>query len=168
MNDQFVGAVATSKNTLIDYAIVSPMLFKCISYFNIANFDSILGDIHCPVIINFDTSVILEPVEALSNDANVLHDDNSHVVYKSKWKNNNANVFFENLNDENIHDLVEKLENLDVNNINVETVNNVVLNCNSLIKNAADKADMIVEFKPKNRPGVGSKNVNLILIKIVI
>lgn len=29
-NNQFVGAVTTSKNTLIDYAIVSPMLFKCI------------------------------------------------------------------------------------------------------------------------------------------
>lgn len=151
-NDQLVGAVTTSKNTLIDYAIVSPMLFKCISYFNIENFDPILSDIHCPVVIHFDTSVILESVDTLS------HDDNSNVVYKSKWKNNNANVFLENLNDENIHDLVEKLENLDVNNINVETVNNVILNCNSIIKNAADKADMIVEFKPKNsRPGVRSK-----------
>ncbi|CAG2253464.1 unnamed protein product [Mytilus edulis] len=151
-NDQLVGAVTTSKNTLIDYAIVSPMLFKCISYFNIENFDPILSDIHCPVVIHFDTSVILESVDTLS------HDDNSNVVYKPKWKNNNANVFLENLNDENIHDLVEKLENLDVNNINVETVNNVILNCNSIIKNAADKADMIVEFKPKNsRPGVRSK-----------
>ncbi|CAG2211375.1 unnamed protein product [Mytilus edulis] len=162
-NDQLVGAVTTSKNTLIDYAIVSPMLFKCISYFNIENFDPILSDIHCPVVIHFDTSVILESVDTLS------HDDNSNVVYKSKWKNNNANVFLENLNDENIHDLVEKLENLDVNNINVETVNNVILNCNSIIKNAADKADMIVEFKPRTVDLVsGQKNVNLILIKIVI
>ena len=64
-------------------------------------------------------------------------------IYNSKWKNNNANVFVENLNDENIHYLVEKLENLDVNNIDVDTVNDVVLNCNSIIKNAADKADMI-------------------------
>ena len=78
-------------------------------------------------------------------------------IYNSKWKNNNANVFVENLNDENIHYLVEKLENLDVNNIDVDTVNDVVLNCNSIIKNAADKADMIVEFKPKKRPSVGSK-----------
>jgi hypothetical protein len=37
------------------------------------------------------------------------------------------------LNDENIHYLVEKLENLDVNNIDVDTVNDVVLNCNSII-----------------------------------
>jgi hypothetical protein len=61
------------------------------------------------------------------------------------------------LNDENVHYLVEKLENLDVNNIDVDTVNDVVLNCNSIIKNAADKADMIVEFKHKKRPSVGSK-----------
>jgi hypothetical protein len=67
------------------------------------------------------------------------------------------------LNDENVHYLVEKLENLDVNNIDVDTVNDVVLNCNSIIKNAAD---MIVEFKPKKV--LGRKNVNLILIKIVI
>ena len=60
-NDQYVGAARTSKNTLIDYAIVSPLLFKCISYFNIANFDPILSDIHCPVVINFDTSLTLEP-----------------------------------------------------------------------------------------------------------
>lgn len=41
------------------------------------------------------------------------------------------------------------------------------MNGNLIIKNAADKADMIVEFKPKKRSSVGSKNVNLILIKIV-
>jgi len=29
-NDQYVGAVTTSKNTLIDYKIASPLLFKCI------------------------------------------------------------------------------------------------------------------------------------------
>jgi hypothetical protein len=73
-NDQYVEAV-TSKNTLIDYAVVSPLLFKCISYFNIANFDPISSDIHCPVVINFDTSVTLEPDNTLSND----------VIYKSKW-----------------------------------------------------------------------------------
>jgi hypothetical protein len=44
-------------------------------------------------------------------------------------QNNNANAFVENLNDENVHYLVEKLENLDVNNIDVDTVNDVVLNC---------------------------------------
>ena len=109
-----------------------------------------MSDIHCPVAINFDTSVTLEPANTLSNDVNVVHVDNDHdVIYKSKWKNNNANVFVENLNDENVHYLVEKLENLDVNNIDVDTVNDVVLNCNSIIKYAADKADMIVEFKPK-------------------
>ena len=100
----YVGAVTTSKNTLIDYAIVSPLLSKCISYFNIANFDPILSDIHCPVVINFDTSVTLEPDNTLSNDVNAVHVDNDHdVIYKSKWKNNNANVFVENLNDGNIH-----------------------------------------------------------------
>jgi hypothetical protein len=42
------------------------------------------------------------------------------------------------LNDENLHYLVEKVENLDVDNIDVDTVNDVVLNCNSIIKNAAN------------------------------
>ena len=42
-------------------------------------------------------------------------------------QNNNANAFVENLNDENVHYLVEKLENLDVNNIDVDTVNDVVI-----------------------------------------
>ena len=107
---------------------MSPLLFKCISYFNIANFDPILSEIHCPVVINFDTSLTLEPDNTLSNDVNVVHVDNDHdVIYKSNWKNNNANVFVENLNDENIHYLVEKLENLDVNNIDIDTVNDVVL-----------------------------------------
>ena len=127
-NDQYVGADTTCKNTLIDYAIVSPLLFKCIAYFNIANFDPILSDIHCPVVINFDTSVTLEPDNTLSNDVNIVHVDNDHdVIYKSKWKNKNANVFFENLKYENVHYLVKKLENLDVNNIDVDTVNDVVL-----------------------------------------
>jgi hypothetical protein len=34
----------------------------------------------------------------MSNDVNVVHVDNDHdVIYKSKWKNKNANVLFENL-----------------------------------------------------------------------
>ena len=71
----------------------------------------ILSDIHCPVVINFDTSVTVEPDNTLFNDVNVVHVDNDHdVIYKSNWKNNNANVFVENLKDENVHYLDEKLE----------------------------------------------------------
>jgi hypothetical protein len=70
-----LSAFKVFRYTLIDYAVVSPLLFKCISYFNIANFDPISSDIHCPVVINFDTSVTLEPDNTLSND----------VIYKSKW-----------------------------------------------------------------------------------
>jgi hypothetical protein len=47
----------------------------------------------------------------MSNDVNVVHVDNDHdVIYKSSWKNNNANVFVENLKDEHVHYLDEKLE----------------------------------------------------------
>ena len=59
-DDKYLGVATTCKNTLIDYAIVSPLLFKFISYFNIANFDPILSDIHCPVI-HFDTYEAIEP-----------------------------------------------------------------------------------------------------------
>jgi hypothetical protein len=59
------------------------------------------------------------------NDVNVVHVDNDHdVIYKSKWKNKNANVLFENLNDENLHYLVEKVENLDVDNIDMNITQN--------------------------------------------
>jgi hypothetical protein len=38
----------------------------------------------------------------------------------------------------------------------IKVSNNEVFK-NSIIKNAADKAEMIVELKPKKRPSVGSK-----------
>ena len=86
----------------------------------------------------------------------VTVDNENEVLYKPKWKNNNANVFVQNLNDGNIQCLIEKLDNLDFKNIDANIVNEVVVNCNSIIKNAADKADMIVECKPKTKPNVQS------------
>jgi hypothetical protein len=123
----------------------------------------------------------------LSNDVNVVHVDNDYdVIYKSKWNKiimqmplcitfvqkgpvcfwirftqvfkfiYNRLLIFSKLSVKRTF-ILSTTENLDVNNIDVDTVNDVVLNCNSIIKNAADKAEMIVELKPKKRPSVGSK-----------
>ena len=145
--DKYIGSVTTSKNTLIDYVIVSPSLFSHISYFNVANFDPILSDIHCPVVVYFDYNASIGSNTDTCNDI----DENVNFI-KPKWKSNNSNVFIDNLNSDDIDDLVQTLEHIDLNSINVDIVNEVVFNCNSIIKNAAEKADMFVESKVRPKP----------------
>ena len=52
--DQGIGRT-TCNQSVLDYAIVSPNMFKVISDFNILDFDPILRDIHSPVSLSLCT-----------------------------------------------------------------------------------------------------------------
>ncbi|CAG2240630.1 unnamed protein product [Mytilus edulis] len=59
--------------------------------------------------------------------------------------NNRAAVFQDNLDVNKIDELSVRLGDIDPKNTNIVTINDIVENCNSIIKNAAECADMLIK-----------------------
>ena len=54
--------------SVIDYTIVSPVLFKNIRQFSVDQFDPCLSDVHCPIVIQLESSQSLPCTEAHAQD----------------------------------------------------------------------------------------------------
>ncbi|CAG2247273.1 unnamed protein product [Mytilus edulis] len=162
-NDKDIG-LTTCNNSVIDYAIVSPNLFRSIVDFNVLIFDPILSDIHkpiclhlctnltCVVDVDLNNSYVNDNDMDNTNDSNIvitLHGESESIV-KPIWARDRAPVFTENLDDTSIDELLNKLEDIDPQNTDNVTVNNVVNDCVNIIRNAAEQANMFVKINDKN------------------
>ncbi|CAC5378389.1 unnamed protein product [Mytilus coruscus] len=72
------------------------------------------------------------------------------TIVKPIWARDRAPVFTENLDDTSIDELLNKLEDIDPQNTNNVTVNNVVNDYVNIIRNAAEQANMFVKINDKN------------------
>ncbi|CAC5359853.1 unnamed protein product [Mytilus coruscus] len=141
-NDRGIG-LTTCNNSVMDYAIVSPNLFRSIVDFNVLIFDPILSDIHKPICLHLCTSltcvvdVYMNNSNVYDNDMDNTHDSNivltlhgeSESIVKPIWARDRAPVFTENLDDASIDELLNRLEDIDPKNTDNVTVNNVVEDC---------------------------------------
>ncbi|CAG2205247.1 unnamed protein product [Mytilus edulis] len=162
-NDKDIG-LTTCNYSVIDYAIVSPNLFRSIVDFNVLIFDPILSDIHKPICLHLCTNltcvvdVDLNNSNVNDNDMDNTNDSNivitlhgeSESIVKPIWARDRAPVFTENLDDTSIDELLNKLEDIDPQNTDNVTVNNVVNDCVNIIRNAAEQANMFVKINDKN------------------
>ncbi|VDI83476.1 Hypothetical predicted protein [Mytilus galloprovincialis] len=162
-NDRDIG-LTTCNNSVIDYAIVSPNLFRSIVDFNVLIFDPILSDIHKPICLHLCTNltcvvdVDLNNSNVNDNDMDNTNDSNivitlhgeSESIVKPIWARDRAPVFTENLDDTSIDELLNKLEDIDPQNTDNVTVNNVVNDCVNIIRNTAEQANMFVKNNDKN------------------
>lgn len=103
-NDKNVG-ISTCSNSVIDYAIVSPTLFRSIIDFNVLPFDPILSDIHKPICLQLCTNLI-DVLNANvysdiddTNDSNVVITDQDEIIIKPRWVRERAAIFTESLDD---------------------------------------------------------------------
>ncbi|CAG2201901.1 unnamed protein product [Mytilus edulis] len=152
--------LTTCTNSVIDYAIVSPNLFRSIVDFNVLIFDPILSDIHKPICLHLCTNltcvvdVDLNNSNVNDNDMDNTNDSNivitlhgeSESIVKPIWARDRAPVFTENLDDTSIDELLNKLEDIDPQNTDNVTVNNVVNDCVNIIRNAAEQANMSKKY----------------------
>ena len=152
----------TCTKSVIDYAIVSPLLFRSVIDFNVLSFDPILSDIQMPITLNLCTNIgrvvsnyIAENID-FTNDTNIVITGNSESSVKLRWSAECAPVFIDSLSQDRIDELLDRLNIIDVQTVDAAIVNDITEDCNNIIKSATKNANMFV----KKNASIKCQNVN--------
>ncbi|CAC5384686.1 unnamed protein product [Mytilus coruscus] len=150
--DSGIGALTCKETTVVDYCILSPELFTHVCEFKILPFDAMISDVHNGVHIEF-MSTNKPNVGIQVNNVN----KNGSVTVKPKWDNEKYQSFVDNLNDTEIDNICEKLNVLEVENIDKSVINNLVEDCNIIIRDASGLFNIICNnsvsgSRRKNKP----------------
>ena len=132
---------------MVDYAILSPLVFSMVMEFRILPFDLLISDVHCGIHI----SLCCQPENTLFQEINT---DESDTVKRAFWDANAQDLFLQNLNNDNINQLIDHMDSLN-ENVSKETVQLITTQCSSLLCKAADAAGMIKQINP--RPSLARK-----------
>ena len=138
--DSFIGKTTCKGATVVDYCIASTEVFNFISDFDILPFDPMTSDVHNGLIIKMDC--LHKPLKVNNHDES--------VIIKPKWNKQKSADFVNKLNEDSIDILISKLDTLDINNVDQDIVENIVEDCNSILRAAADQSGMIKIFKQHN------------------
>ena len=160
-NDFVIGKLTCTK-CVIDYVIVSPLLFRSVVDFNVLSFDPILSDIHMPITLNLCTNIgrvvsnsIGENID-FTNDTYIVITGNSEYSVKLRWSAERAPVFVDSLSQDRIDELLDRLNIIDVQTVDAAIVNDITEDCNNIIKSSAENANMFV----KKNASIKCQNVN--------
>ena len=134
-SDKSLGGKTCKASTVVDYALLSPLLFTLVNNFEILPFDPMISDVHCGIHISFschpDSSVDLN-----------LQDNDTQPISRAIWDKSKHDSFLQNLNNEEINLFICRMNSLE-GNFTKETVELLTSQCTSLLYNAADEAGMI-------------------------
>ena len=80
-----------------------------------------------------------------NNESDIVITREGEAPVKPKWFRDRAAIFKDSLDVNRIDELLNRLGDIDPLNTNNVTINNIVENCNKIIKDAAVNADMFVK-----------------------
>jgi hypothetical protein len=150
--DKKVGALTCKVSSLVDYCILTPKLFSYVVNFEILPFDPMLSDCYNALYLEFFSKYVTIRAEEIKSN------NNPDTVVKPKWVNEKCELFKDCLCDDDIQTLYEKLDVLDVANVNKDVINNVIEECNDIIRIAAVNCELLSEVE--NRSNKRSVNRN--------
>ena len=93
---------------MVDYAILSPLVFSMVKEFRILPFDPLISDVHCCIHI----SLCCQPENTLFQEINT---DESDTVKRAFWDANAQDLFLQNLNNDDINQLIDHMDSLNEN-----------------------------------------------------
>ena len=88
-NDKFLGNKTCKGSSVIDYAILPPLLFTCVHDFEILPFDPMVSDAHSGIYL------CLSCTNMASGQIDLDYDT---VITKASWKSENSEMFWQHLN----------------------------------------------------------------------
>jgi len=147
--DSGVGAFTTTKNSVIDYVLMSSELLSHVSKFDILTFDPILSDIHTP--ISFSIVCDFKSVDTGNITLDPNHNIASEPAEKPIWDANHREDFVNSFSQEDINSITQQLDDL-ANNVlepTSQTIDSLVSDISNLYVKAARNADMIKATHPK-------------------
>ena len=116
-SDKFLGNKTCKGSSVVDYAIMSPLLFTSVKEFEILPFEPLVNDAHCGIHISLECSAI----ESCQN-----FDNEDILITKATWKTELSNTFLSNLNEDDVECFVEKLALVSTNIITQPTICRVI------------------------------------------
>lgn len=135
-HDMSLGKKTCKGSSVIDYAILSPLLFTAVKDFEILPFEPMVSDAHCGVRLSLSYNTSL-------NEQQQENDTENINVTKAIWSSEAKEDFLHHLNEYDINQFVDRLNLVSPNNVSREDVEILVSECSSLLFNAADAAGMI-------------------------
>ena len=138
--DKFLGSKTCKGTSVVDYVILSPCLFPYISEFEVLPFDPMISDAHCG--IHF--SLICNEIE-LKQNLNV----ESITVNRASWNNVESASFIEHLDTNRITSFIDNIDALDNAQVSARIVQDLTLECSSILTDAADEVGFIKKIVSK-------------------
>jgi len=135
--------------SVVDYIITSASLFPLISDFKIDEFDSCLSDVHCPVNVTFrfqHTDCDTCSNNIVSDNPVYSNTNKQYVSIKTSWDCERALEYTTQFNDVNIVELQDKLNKVDINNLDLSELDSYV----------SEFCDICIE--PANKLGLCKNN----------
>ena len=137
-NDKFIGNFTTTKNSCVDYVLMSPRLLSVVKVFEVLDFDPILSDIHRTISFAMQNLIVDEMKVDLSTDIPVQ-------VERPVWDQRHKDKFIESIDLEQIQILQTELDNI-ASYVDAEeeiNIDRIVENISNILVDAAKKSDMI-------------------------
>ena len=133
--DKSLGKKTCKGSSVVDYAILSPLLFTAVNDSEVLPFEPLVSDAHSGIYLSLLCTTINTGYQEVENV--------DIAVTKACWVPDASEAFINNLNINEINQFVDKVNSISQNDISQEEVETLVSECSSLLLNAADAAGMI-------------------------
>lgn len=142
----------------IDYAIASPSLLLNIVDFHVDPYDACLSDAHCAVCLalkfckNSRSREVKEDGNYNINNLDVTEENGTMTEHcKTNWDCNRIDDYLANFSETNIQNLQNKLDSLNLNNLNQEDLDSVCSDLKNILLDPAKLIGMTKTYKKSNK-----------------
>ncbi|MEW8548127.1 MAG: reverse transcriptase family protein, partial [Candidatus Thiodiazotropha sp.] len=150
--DKNLGLFTCKDASVVDYIIASPNLFQSVIDFQVLDFDSILSDVHCPLVLHIDGFS-----EGSISSGEVPQNNISEVRKKIVWKNDSHTAFAESISLDEVREvctLMDEYKHINDDNINnLINVDTLVDKCNKILLKAAEDSGNVVNITDRSNVG---------------
>ena len=132
--------------SVVDYCLVSSSVFECVKSFNVRSFDPLFSDVH-----NVIEMCVQEMFPVIVHDGSAPPQECNGVMisHRYRWSKDDENAFVNNINNDVLHELSQKLDGLmcDATNVDGDSIDDLYSIICGLFEQAAIECNMKKECK---------------------
>lgn len=128
------GLFTCRQSSVVDYFICTHDLLCNIDSLYVLDFSSLYSDVHSPVCLNFMTNL-----SKSNGDTNSYNKSNSGIKKFKKWNFEKNNDYVESIDLDKIQQLEHELSHLNIDNLNQNSIDNLVSEVNTILTDSAEK-----------------------------
>ena len=157
-SDALTGKLTCKDASTVDYVIASPSFFPLISDFKVIDFDESMSDVHCPLLF----SIKLQHNQLSEQEKEEVPID-QHTVHKTFWKPELTAQFIDNLDDNMIREVSEKLNDLyqNIDNVEQTDIDDITKAVTKIMQSSAERIGIVKSIPLGGKKKAISKAVKM-------